>query len=179
MLLAGLRPSPTSSTRRRRSTERARRQFRYVTLPALHGVILTVALLDSIWTFRAFDLVYVMTGGGPINSSQVLATVIYFDAFQKFQFGYASAEAVVMLLLLMSARVGVRPAGRAGVIGGTAPVRRGLRALRRGAAGPRPSSLLVALATAITLFPVAWMATVSVRPNVEVMRIPPQWIPTA
>ena len=42
-----------------------------------------------------------MTGGGPINSSQVLATSIYFDAFQKFQFGYASAEAVAMLVLLM------------------------------------------------------------------------------
>jgi multiple sugar transport system permease protein len=38
-------------------------------------------------------------------------------------------------------------------------------------------SLLVAV-TAIMLFPVAWMLTVSVRPNVEVMKIPPQWIPT-
>jgi multiple sugar transport system permease protein len=76
-------------------------QFRYVTLPSLHGVLATVALLDFIWTFRAFDLVFVMTGGGPINSSQVLATSIYFDAFQKFQFGYASAEAVAMLVLLM------------------------------------------------------------------------------
>jgi multiple sugar transport system permease protein len=76
-------------------------QFRYVTLPSLHGVLATVALLDFIWTFRAFDLVFVMTGGGPINSSQVLATSIYFNAFQKFQFGYASAEAVAMLVLLM------------------------------------------------------------------------------
>jgi multiple sugar transport system permease protein len=76
-------------------------QFRFVTLPSLRGVLATVALLDFIWTFRAFDLVFVMTGGGPINSSQVLATGIYFDAFQKFQFGYASAEAVAMLVLLM------------------------------------------------------------------------------
>ena len=76
-------------------------QFRFVTLPSLRGVLATVALLDFIWTFRAFDLVFVMTGGGPINSSQVLATAIYFDAFQKFQFGYASAEAVAMLVLLM------------------------------------------------------------------------------
>jgi multiple sugar transport system permease protein len=76
-------------------------QLRYVTLPSLRGVLATVALLDFIWTFRAFDLVFVMTGGGPINSSQVLATSIYFDAFQKFQFGYSSAEAVAMLVLLM------------------------------------------------------------------------------
>jgi multiple sugar transport system permease protein len=75
-------------------------QFRYVTLPSLRGVLATVTLLDFIWTFRAFDRVFVMTGGGPINSSQVLATSIYFDAFQKFQFGYSSAEAVAMLVLL-------------------------------------------------------------------------------
>jgi multiple sugar transport system permease protein len=84
---------------------RAWEQFRYVTLPSLSGVLGTVALLDFIWTFRAFDLVYVMTGGGPINSSQVLATSIYFDAFQKFQFGYASAEAVAMLVLLMAGSI--------------------------------------------------------------------------
>lgn len=49
---------------------------------------------------------------------------------------------------------------------------------RRGAAGRAAVYALLALATAITLFPVAWMATVSIRPNVEVMRIPPQWIPS-
>ncbi len=75
-------------------------KFWYITVPALHGVILTIVLLDFIWTFRAFDPVYVMTGGGPVNSSQVLATSIYFNAFQKFKFGYASAEAIVMFLIL-------------------------------------------------------------------------------
>lgn len=75
-------------------------QFRYVTLPQLRSVIATIVLLDSIWTFRAFDPVFIMTGGGPTNSSEVLATAIYFDGFQKLKFGYASAEAVVMFLVL-------------------------------------------------------------------------------
>lgn len=75
-------------------------KFWYITLPGLRGVIATIVLLDSIWTFRAFDPVYVMTGGGPMNSSEVLATAIYFDAFQKLKFGYASAEAVLMFLIL-------------------------------------------------------------------------------
>jgi len=75
-------------------------KFRYITLPGLRGVITTIVLLDSIWTFRAFDPVYVMTGGGPMNSSEVLATAIYFDAFQKLKFGYASAEATVMFVIL-------------------------------------------------------------------------------
>jgi len=74
--------------------------FWYITLPGLRGVLTTIVLLDSIWTFRAFDPVYVMTGGGPMNSSEVLATAIYFDAFQKLRFGYASAEAVVMFVIL-------------------------------------------------------------------------------
>ena len=77
-------------------------KFWYITLPGLRGVLTTVVLLDSIWTFRAFDPVYVMTGGGPIHSSEVLATAIYFDAFQKLKFGYASAEAVVMFLILFT-----------------------------------------------------------------------------
>jgi multiple sugar transport system permease protein len=80
-------------------------KFRFVTLPSLRGVILTMALLDFIWTFRAFDLVYVMTGGGPVDSSQVLATSIYFDAFQKFRFGYASAEAIAMLVILLAGSI--------------------------------------------------------------------------
>jgi multiple sugar transport system permease protein len=75
-------------------------QFRYVTLPQLRSVIATIGLLDSIWTFRAFDPVFIMTGGGPTNSSEVLATAIYFDGFQKLKFGYASAEAVVMFIVL-------------------------------------------------------------------------------
>ncbi len=75
-------------------------KFWYITLPGLRGVIATIVLLDSIWTFRAFDPVFVMTGGGPMNSSEVLATAIYFDAFQKLKFGYASAEAVLMFLIL-------------------------------------------------------------------------------
>ncbi|HSB68223.1 MAG TPA: sugar ABC transporter permease [Candidatus Methylomirabilis sp.] len=77
-------------------------KFWFITIPGLRGIILTIVLLDGIWTFRAFDPVYVMTGGGPVNSSQVLPTSIYFDAFQKLRFGYASAEAVVMFLILFA-----------------------------------------------------------------------------
>jgi multiple sugar transport system permease protein len=80
-------------------------KFWYITIPGLRGIILTIVLLDFIWTFRAFDPVYVMTGGGPVNSSQVLPTAIYFDAFQKLKFGYASAEAVIMFLILFAASV--------------------------------------------------------------------------
>jgi multiple sugar transport system permease protein len=101
MLLAGLQAVP------RELYEAAEidgaslpRQFWHITLPQLRGVIATIVLLDSIWTFRAFDPVFVMTGGGPAHASEVLATVIYFDGFQKLDFGYASAQAVVMFIVL-------------------------------------------------------------------------------
>ncbi|MGW9332437.1 carbohydrate ABC transporter permease [Bosea sp. NPDC055594] len=101
MLLAGLQAIP------RQLYEAAEidgatlwEQFWHITLPQLRGVMATIVLLDSIWTFRAFDPVYVMTGGGPAHSSEVLATAIYFDGFQKLKFGYASAQAVVMFVVL-------------------------------------------------------------------------------
>lgn len=101
MLLAGLQAIP------RELYEAAQidgaslwQQFWNITLPQLRGVIMTIVLLDSIWTFRAFDPVFVMTGGGPAHASEVLATVIYFDGFQKLNFGYASAQAIVMFIVL-------------------------------------------------------------------------------
>ena len=153
-------------------------QFRYVTLPSLRGVLATVALLDFIWTFRAFDLVFVMTGGGPINSSQVLATSIYFDAFQKFQFGYCVGRGGGDARPAHGRLDRLSPAGGAAVTAVAGPGGAGDRARPARAVGRAAVYVLLVLATAVTLFPIAWMATVSIRPNVEVMKIPPQWIPS-
>ena len=104
MLLAGLQAIPTQLYEAAQiDGAPLTKQFWYITLPELRGIIATIVLLDSIWTFRAFDPVYIMTGGGPIHSSEVLATAIYFDGFQKLKFGYASAQAVVMFLVLFAA----------------------------------------------------------------------------
>ena len=101
MLLAGLQSVPVQLYEASKIDGASMwEEFRFITLPELRSVITTVVLLDSIWTFRAFDPVYVMTGGGPSHSSEVLATIIYFDGFQKLKFGYASAEAMVMLVSL-------------------------------------------------------------------------------
>ena len=101
MLLAGLQSIPQQLYEAAQIDGATHwQQFRYITLPELRSVITTIVLLDSIWTFRAFDPVFVMTGGGPSHSSEVLATAIYFDGFQKMKFGYASAEAVVMFISL-------------------------------------------------------------------------------
>jgi len=76
-------------------------RFRYVTIPCIKPVIASVGLLDAIWNFRLFDLVFLTTGGGPLNSTHVLATYTYRLAFESFEFGKASALAVIMLLCTM------------------------------------------------------------------------------
>ncbi|ASB90775.1 sugar ABC transporter permease [Bacillus sonorensis] len=76
----------------------------YITLPLLRPVIIVVMMLGFIYTFKVFDLVFVMTGGGPVHSTEVLSTVSYRYSFDQFQFsmGAASANILFFILLLVS-----------------------------------------------------------------------------
>jgi multiple sugar transport system permease protein len=79
--------------------------FRFITLPQLKPIIISLALLDFIWTTHQFALIWMTTGGGPIRASEMLSTFTYKTAFGSNQFALASA--VAMLTLLMTAFVGV------------------------------------------------------------------------
>lgn len=72
----------------------------YITLPLLRPVILVVMMLGFIYTFKVFDLIYVMTGGGPINSTEVLSTLAYRYSFNEFNFSLGAATANVLFLIL-------------------------------------------------------------------------------
>ncbi|MFS0820256.1 carbohydrate ABC transporter permease [Bacillus sp. 1P02SD] len=72
----------------------------HITLPLLKPVILVVLMLGFIYTFKVFDLVYVMTGGGPINSTEVLSTVAYRFSFDEFKFSLGAAAANILFLIL-------------------------------------------------------------------------------
>jgi multiple sugar transport system permease protein len=74
----------------------------YITIPQLKNIILTLGILEFIWNFRSFDLVFLMTGGGPMNSTEILSTYIYHHAFRTLDFGYASATALFMLLIMVA-----------------------------------------------------------------------------
>jgi multiple sugar transport system permease protein len=76
-------------------------RFRHVTLPYLTPTIVITLLLRTIWIANFGDLVWVMTGGGPANSTQILPTYIFTMAFRKLDFGYASALAMVLLAFLL------------------------------------------------------------------------------
>jgi raffinose/stachyose/melibiose transport system permease protein len=73
--------------------------LRHVTLPLLGPTIRISAFLSVIGAIQLFDLVWVMTGGGPVHASDTMAVYVIDWGFQRFQFGYASAVAVIMLAI--------------------------------------------------------------------------------
>jgi ABC-type sugar transport system permease subunit len=73
------------------------RSFFHITLPAIRNVIVTATLLTVIGAFKVFDLVYVLTNGGPGTSTEVLASYIFRNAFEFSNIGYANAMSVVFL----------------------------------------------------------------------------------
>lgn len=77
-------------------------QLWYVTLPQLMPIIISIALLDFIWTMQVFPLVWMTTGGGPIHATEMMSIYTYKLAFSRFEFSLASASAVIIFILSMS-----------------------------------------------------------------------------
>ena len=99
LLLAGLRSLPTEPMDAA-AIDGARpwQAFWHVTLPALRPAILTALLLRIIFEFRAFDNVYVMTGGGPAGATNLLSIFTYMLTFGQFDFSLGAASSWVMLV---------------------------------------------------------------------------------
>lgn len=76
-------------------------KFFYITLPGLSNVTFLVVTLGTIWSFQVFDLVYIMTGGGPGMSTVTLVLTIYNTAFKEYNMGYASAIAMLMFVFVL------------------------------------------------------------------------------
>jgi multiple sugar transport system permease protein len=72
-------------------------QFWYITLPGIQPTLIFAAITTAIFTLKSFEQVYIITGGGPLNSTNLLVYYIYDRAFAQFDFGYAAAAAMVLL----------------------------------------------------------------------------------
>jgi multiple sugar transport system permease protein len=88
-------------------------RFWNLTLPLLAPALLVVLLIRAIWAFRNFEIIWLMTGGGPAGATEVLPILAYREAFGSFRMGHASAVAValmvfVSLLAALHFRVGAR-----------------------------------------------------------------------
>jgi ABC-type sugar transport system permease subunit len=73
-------------------------EFWHVWLPLLAPTLLIAAMFRALDAFRIFDLVYVLTGGGPADSTEVLSTLTYKNLFSALQFGYGSALSTMMFI---------------------------------------------------------------------------------
>ena len=76
-------------------------RFVYVTVPQLAPITLVATLVSGIWTFNAFNVVYALTGGGPLNSTDIMVTYTYTQAFDRLQFGLAASLATVTFIILL------------------------------------------------------------------------------
>lgn len=76
-------------------------KLRYITIPMLTPTTFFVLIMLTIQCFKVFDLVYVMTGGGPGNATKTLVNYIYEKAFTSWEFGPASAGAIVLFAVVL------------------------------------------------------------------------------
>ena len=102
VLLSGLQGVPEEIYEAARlDGARGLRMFTRITIPMVSPSLFFLLVFDTVAVLQAFTQIHVMTRGGPVDSTRVLVYSIYQDAFQNFQFGFASAQAVVLLVLVM------------------------------------------------------------------------------
>jgi multiple sugar transport system permease protein len=80
---------------------RAWQRFRYVVVPSIAGIIRLNLILTTIFTFNYFDLIWVTTQGGPLNSTHIFPTYIFELGFGQFQYGDASVYGVIAALAML------------------------------------------------------------------------------
>jgi multiple sugar transport system permease protein len=102
LLYAGMRSIPIEVYEAARiDGARFWKRVAYITLPMLKPVSVAVLTLGTIYTVKVFDLVFIMTGGGPANGTQLLSTYAYQVGFSVLNFGEAAAIATLMVLLVL------------------------------------------------------------------------------
>ena len=144
-------------------------RFWDVTLPQLREVLVVIVLLRTIWDFKEFDLIYLLTGGGPVTSTETLPLLVYKQAFGMNAMGRASTYAIGIMLVLLDLHdpLSLPDASRTEPDG-----------MMRESPWKRPIlSLIVWSIVLIVIFPLIWMIVTSVKPQTELFRIPATFWP--
>lgn len=103
VLLAGLQGVPEEIYEAARlDGARGLRMFTGITVPMVSPSLFFLLVVDTVAVLQAFTQIHLLTRGGPVDATRVLVYSIYQDAFQNFQFGFASAQAVILFLLVMA-----------------------------------------------------------------------------
>lgn len=76
-------------------------QFWHITLPGIRNMAIVMITIHVLWTFNNFDFVYLATGGGPVNATDVLPVYVYRQCWSSYTLGYGASIGTIMLLMLM------------------------------------------------------------------------------
>ena len=154
-------PARVWRVRRREGAGRFQ-QFRRVTWPLLWPQTFVLVLLTTIGTLRIFDMVWVMTEGGPSHATETVATDVYVTAFRFLEVGYAQAMAMILLvLILLLTLVEYRILNR-----------RAEAVSREPAPTPRRTTVVLSVLAFVWLYPVIWTLTNAVKSSADIYRAP-------
>ena len=102
MILAALKSIPAEMYESARlDGANAIGQFAHLTIPHIKPTLIMTLLLRVIWVFNSPDIIYIMTEGGPVNSSSTLSLYVFDQAFYSMDFGYGAAVGMLMMALLI------------------------------------------------------------------------------
>ena len=76
-------------------------KFVHITMPGISSMIVVMVTIHVLWTFNNFDFVYLATGGGPVNATDILPVYVYRQSWNSYTLGYASSIGTVMFVFLM------------------------------------------------------------------------------
>ena len=88
--------------------------FKSITIPLLRPALLPAIILGAVWTFNMFNVIYLVSGGGPSNQTDILITEAYRWAFEKDRYGYAAAYSMLIFLILLLYSFITQRIGRSG-----------------------------------------------------------------
>jgi ABC-type sugar transport system permease subunit len=170
MYLAGLQDIPTELREAvRMDGANAWQEFWHLTLPSLRPVTFFVVVMSIAKSFQVFGQVWVMTQGGPSNSTLTIVNYLYVVGFTWYEMGYAAAIAYALFALLLVVTVFQfhlvsREAGGGGFIRTDYLVRIGLYAL-------------MGLVVIVWIAPLLWLLSTSLKPEGQILSLAPRWIP--
>ena len=76
-------------------------RFVHITLPGIRSMIIVMVTIHVLWTFNNFDFIYLATGGGPVNATDVLPVYVYRQCWNSYTLGYGASIGTIMLIILM------------------------------------------------------------------------------
>lgn len=169
MYLAGLQDIPVSLREAVRiDGASAWQEFRHLTLPMLKPVTFFVVVMSIAKSFQVFGQIYVMTQGGPSNSTLTIVNYLYVVGFTWFEMGYAAAIAYALFaILLVITVIQFRMVSRedeGGFVRAELLVRLSLYAV-------------MGLVLVLWVAPLLWMVSTSLKPEGQILTLVPRWIP--